>query len=306
MAPVNLASTIKAALETVRLAAEAKSIQVQTVFDPAVGKVLGDSARLQQVVWNLLSNAVKFTPDGGQVEIQLQPIGSQALIQVRDTGKGISPDFLPHVFEYFRQGDSTTTRTFGGLGLGLAIVRNLVELHGGTVFAESPGEGQGTTFTVRLPLIKDKSGTPKAESKSSPLTPEPSPLTGIRVLVVDDDADSREFFAFVLEQLGAQVSTVTSAGEAIATLERLQPNILLSDIGMPDMDGYMLMRQIRAMPPEQGGQILAIALTAYAGEIDRQQALAAGFQHHLAKPVEPNELLKVILKLLSSSQVSKG
>jgi CheY-like chemotaxis protein/two-component sensor histidine kinase len=298
MAPVNLASTIKAALETVRLAAEAKSIQIQTMFDPTIGQVLGDSARLQQVIWNLLTNAVKFTPDGGRVEIQLQPIGSQALIQVRDTGKGISPDFLPYVFEYFRQADATTTRTFGGLGLGLAIVRHLVELHGGTVQVDSPGEGQGATFTVRLPLIKDKSGRHKAEGNSSPLAPESSPLTGIRVLVVDDDTDSREFIAFVLEQLGAQVNTVTSAGEAIATLEQSQPNILLSDIGMPNMDGYMLMRQIRAMPPEQGGQILAIALTAYAGEIDRQQALAAGFQHHLAKPVEPNELVKVILNLL--------
>ncbi|MEW5861270.1 MAG: ATP-binding protein [Cyanobacteriota bacterium] len=297
MVPVNLASTIKAALETVRLAAEAKSIQIQTLFDPTIGQVLGDSARLQQVVWNLLTNAVKFTPEGGRVEIQLQRIGSQSQIQVRDTGKGISPDFLPHVFEYFRQADATTTRTFGGLGLGLAIVRHLVELHGGTVQVDSPGEGQGATFTVRLPLIKDKSAKHK-EGNSSPLTPEPSPLTGIRILVVDDDTDSREFFAFALEQLGAQVSTVTSAGEAIAFLEQSQPNILLSDIGMPDMDGYMLMRQIREMPPEQGGQILAIALTAYAGEIDRQQALAAGFQHHLAKPVEPNELVKVILNLL--------
>ena len=298
MAPVNLASTIKAALETVRLAAQAKSVQIQTVFDPTIGQVLGDSARLQQVIWNLLTNAVKFTPDRGRVEIQLQQIGSQALIQVRDTGKGISPDFLPYVFEYFRQADATTTRTFGGLGLGLAIVRHLVELHGGTVQVDSPGEGQGATFTVRLPLIKDKSSTHKAEGNSSPFTPESSPLTGIRVLVVDDDVDSREFIAFVLEQLGAQVSTVTSAGEAIASLEQLPPDILLSDIGMPDMDGYMLMRQIRAMPPEQGGQILAIALTAYAGEIDRQQALAAGFQHHLAKPVEPDELVKVILNLL--------
>jgi signal transduction histidine kinase len=298
MAPVNLASTIKAALETVRLAAEAKSVQIQTMFDPTIGQVLGDSARLQQVIWNLLTNAVKFTPDRGRVEIQLQQIGSQALIQVRDTGKGISPDFLPYVFEYFRQADATTTRTFGGLGLGLAIVRHLVELHGGTVQVDSPGEGQGATFTVRLPLIKDKSSTQKAEGNSSPFTPESSPLTGIRVLVIDDDVDSREFIAFVLEQLGAQVSTVTSAGEAIASLEQLPPDILLSDIGMPDMDGYMLMRQIRAMPPEQGGQILAIALTAYAGEIDRQQALAAGFQHHLAKPVEPDELVKVILNLL--------
>ncbi|MBD2014970.1 response regulator [Microcoleus sp. FACHB-53] len=298
MTPVNLAATIKAALETVRLAAEAKSIQIQTLFDPTIGQVLGDTARLQQVIWNLLTNAVKFTPEGGRVEVLLQQIGSQAQIQVRDTGKGISPDFLPHVFEYFRQADATTTRTFGGLGLGLAIVRHLVELHGGTVSADSQGEGQGATFTVRLPLIKDKSDRSKAEGNFSPLVPQSSPLSGIRVLVVDDDTDSREFFAFVLEQLGAQVSTVTSAGEAIAFLEQSQPNILLSDIGMPDMDGYMLMRQIRAMPPEQGGQILAIALTAYAGEIDRQQALAAGFQHHLAKPVEPNELVKVILNLL--------
>ncbi|XHX75860.1 MAG: ATP-binding protein [Stenomitos frigidus ULC029] len=273
VSPTDLVPTIQAAIETVRLAAEAKAIQLHTLLAPNVGFVSGDSDRLQQVVWNLLSNAVKFTPEGGQVEIRLARLGKQAQITVRDTGKGIVADFLPHVFDYFRQADATTTRTFGGLGLGLAIVRHLTELHGGTVEADSEGEGQGAIFTVRLPLLRDQSKRLSESDTASLLTALPSPLTGISVLIVDDDDSTREFVTFLLELRGARVIAVASAKEALIALTQCQPTILLSDIGMPEMDGYMLLRQIRTLPPEQGGQIPAIALTAYAGEINYQQAM---------------------------------
>jgi CheY-like chemotaxis protein len=212
---------------------------------------------------------------------------------VSDTGKGIPTDFLPYVFDYFRQADATTTRKFGGLGLGLAIVRHLVELHGGTVQADSPGEGQGATFTVRLPLLLSQT-----ESDRGNESPELSlDLQGIEILVVDDDVDTREFVAFLLEQYGAQVTAVGSAKEALVALTQSLPDVLLSDIGMPEMDGYMLMQQVRTLPTEQGGQIPAIALTAYAGEMNYQQALSAGFQRHMSKPVEPAELVDAIASL---------
>lgn len=295
--PVALTTTIEAAMETVRLAAQAKSIQIQSVIDSSVGLVAGDPNRLQQVVWNLLSNAVKFTPDGGRVEVRLECVDSQAQIQVIDTGKGISPDFLPHVFDYFRQSDSSITRVFGGLGLGLAIVRHLVELHGGTVWAESPGEDQGAIFTLRLPLQRIPSQT--QEDGTQPDCP--LDLSELKILVVDDDVDSREFVTFALEECGAVVTAVASAGEALAALALLKPDLLVSDIGMPEKDGYMLMREIRAMSPEQGGQIPAIALTAYAGESDCKQAVSAGFQRHLAKPVEPVELITMVATLIRGS-----
>ncbi|MEH2246855.1 hybrid sensor histidine kinase/response regulator [Nostoc sp.] len=302
MIPVNLASTIEAAMDTVRLAAEAKTIQIQTMLDP-IGKVLGDSARLQQVLWNLLSNAVKFTAPEGKVNVQLECIDAQAQITVSDTGKGIHPDFVPYVFDYFRQGDSTTTRKFGGLGLGLAIARHLVEMHGGTVSAESLGEDKGAIFTVKLPLIKD--GTiikDDTNSDSSTEVPVSSPLMGIQVLIVDDNTDTRDFFSFVLEQFGAIVTAVASGDEALQALTQSKPDILLSDIGMPEMNGYMLMQQVRTLEAEVGGkQIPAIALTAYAGEINQQQALTAGFQQHIVKPVAPEELLMAISNLVQST-----
>lgn len=291
---VDLAAIIQSAMETVRLAVEAKSIQIQHKLDPEVGQVSGDSARLQQIVWNLLSNAVKFTPEGGRVDVRLERHGTFAQITVSDTGQGISADFLPFVFDYFRQADSTTTRRFGGLGLGLAIVHHLVELHGGTVQADSPGEGQGAKFTVRLPLLCNLSQV-KQNSQSSELSVD---LSGVQVLFVDDDADTREFVAFLLEQAGAGVTTATTASEALAILKRSQPDVLISDIGMPDMDGYTLMRQVRALPLEQGGQIPAIALTAYAGEFNQQQALQAGFQQHISKPLEAEILLRMITNLI--------
>ncbi len=288
--PVDLAVTIKAATETVRLAAQAKSICLNTLLEPTVGQVSGDSSRLQQIVWNLLSNAVKFTPTGGRVDIRLESIGGQAMITVSDTGKGIKPEFLPYVFDYFRQADSTTTRTYGGLGLGLAIVRHLVELHGGTVKAESPGEGKGATFTVTLPLMK----VVPAKGEDNISSDESPNLDGLRILVVDDEKDTLELIVFILEGCGASVRAASSAAEALEALTTWQPDILLSDIGMPQMDGYMLMRQIRAMPPEQGGEIPAIALTAYAGETDQRQVLKAGFQKHLTKPIDPADLAVVI------------
>lgn len=294
VAPVNLAAMIEAARETVRLAAEAKHIQIQTTFNPISGTVSGDSNRLQQVVWNLLSNAVKFTPTGGRIDVQLEQVGMYAQIQVKDTGKGIKREFLPHVFDYFRQEDGTITRQFGGLGLGLAIVRHFTELHGGTVQADSLGQNLGATFTIRLPL-----NIVEPEPSSDDRDPESAAdLAGIQVLVVDDDADMRELAAFTLMQSGAQVATAASGTQALTFLNQSLPDLLLCDIGMPEMDGYALIRQIRKWSPEQGGTIPAIALTAYAGEINQQQALAAGFQMHISKPVEPDELVKAIARLL--------
>ncbi|WP_293126141.1 PAS domain-containing protein [Microcoleus sp. bin38.metabat.b11b12b14.051] len=292
--PVDLAGAIGAAIETVRLSAQVKSIEITTEFAPNVARVLGDAGRLQQVVWNLLSNSVKFTSSGGQIAVKLDRADNDAKITVTDTGKGIEPDFLPYVFDYFRQADSTITRKFGGLGLGLAIVRHLVELHGGTVKSDSLGEGQGATFTVRIPVMPLQPATIPAET-----APESSfNLSGIRVLAVDDDADARDLVVFVLEDCGASVTAVSSADAALAVLTQSVPDVLLSDIGMPHTDGYMLLRQVRALPPEQGGLVPAIALTAYAGEIDYRQALAAGFQRHISKPVEPDKLVQVMLDVL--------
>lgn len=295
VSPIDLTTTIRGAIETVRLAAEAKSIALEAELDANVGQVAGDSTRLQQVVWNLLSNAVKFTPNGGQVAVRLVQVDNQAQITVTDNGKGIPANFLPYVFDYFRQEDGATTRKFGGLGLGLAIVRHLVELHGGTVQAESGGEGLGATFTVRLPLMPIQSTV----SFDRPFSQASLNLDGIQVLVIDDEPDSREFVAFILEQAGASVTTASTASEGFLALTQSPPDILIGDIGMPDMDGYMLMQQIRSLPLEQGGQTKAIALTAYAAEFDRQQALQAGFQRHLAKPVEPDVLTREIVKLLN-------
>lgn len=297
---IDLAFTIKAALETVRLSAEAKSIQIQIRIEPNVGPVLGDPSRLQQVVWNLLTNAVKFTQPGGQVEIRLEQIDAPdtltayAQIVVSDTGKGISADFLPYVFDYFRQADGTTTRRFGGLGLGLAIVKHLVELHGGTVQADSPGGNQGATFIVKLPIIRT---TKHNSTDTSSSNPSIFNLDGLQILFVDDDRDSRELITFLLQQHGAEVTEVESAAEALCNLRETEFDLLISDIGMPDMDGYALVRQIRKHLLEQGRNIPAIALTAYAGAINQKQALAAGFQQHVTKPIEPDILLQTIWTL---------
>ncbi|MBW4540727.1 MAG: PAS domain S-box protein [Myxacorys chilensis ATA2-1-KO14] len=297
--PIDLRMVISAALETVHLSAEAKLLHIQTTLSPHVGMVMGDAGRLQQVVWNLLSNAVKFTPQGGQISITLTQTKAHAQLQVTDTGKGIQPDFLPHVFDYFRQEDGATTRKFGGLGLGLAIVQQIVELHGGTVAVDSLGEGLGATFTVQIPLA--------ARSRELP-APEPSfdltnDLSNIHVLVVDDEADSRDFVVFVLEQANAIVTSVSSGIEALQFIEQAIPDLVVSDIGMPEMDGYMLMQRVRSLDSlEPARQVPAIALTAYAGEFDRQQAIAAGFQQHIPKPVDPDKLLSAISALFPRSR----
>lgn len=300
--PVELVSVIEAALDTVRPAAEAKDIQIESQLEPSVGRVLGDPNRLQQVVWNLLSNAVKFTPKSGRVQVCLHLDHSHAQISVSDTGQGISPDFLPYVFDRFRQADSSSTRSHGGLGLGLAIVRHLVELHGGTVHAQSPGIKQGATFFVNLQRVAVARGASAPEQiqppvKNEVLTSNLPSLDGLRVLVVDDEADARELLITTLGQYGAEVTAVATVGEALEALQRLQPNVLVSDIGMPGEDGYALIRQVRALTVEQGGRIPAVALTAYARAEDRTQAMLAGFQLHVPKPVNPAELAAVIANL---------
>ncbi|MBW4525705.1 MAG: response regulator [Phormidium tanganyikae FI6-MK23] len=288
---IDLKTVVLAAIQTVSLAAEAKQIEIETTIEAEVGQLLGDAGRLQQVVWNLLSNAVKFTPEGGRVKVILTAEDSdQAKIIIRDTGKGITADALPFVFDRFWQEDSTNTRQFGGLGLGLAISRQIVELHGGTITAESVGEGQGATFTVRLPL---RAPVPVPVPIRSSVS-ENSTLEGLRILVVDDSPDSREYAKFVLSEAGSEVTGVDSAEAALKALSQQLPDVIVCDIGLPEINGYELIRQIRARPIEQGGKIPAIALTSYAGDYDQRRAIAAGFQRHLSKPVEPEQLVKSI------------
>jgi len=296
--PIDLAAVAEAAVDAVRTDAEAKQVRLEQVFELGEG-VQGDPARLQQVVWNLLANAVKFSPRGGRVLLRLARADGQAIISVRDEGEGIAPEFLPHIFEPFRQADGTSTRAYGGLGLGLAIVHDVVELHRGTIEVESKGKGQGATFTVKLPLVGAPSEAARGVARQPALPREefrPGPsLQGVRVLLVDDDAGARESVTAVLEQSGASVRAVESAAEAVETLEREPPDVLLSDIAMPGLDGYALLGQARARL--QGAQLPAAALTAYAGATDRTRALAAGFQAHLAKPVDPAELVAVVAQL---------
>ena len=291
---VDLVRVIKAAIETMRLAAAAKSIEIETQLDSTVGFVSGDPNRLQQVVWNLLSNAVKFTPRGGRITVRLQAIDSHAQIQVSDTGQGINPDFFPYIFDYFRQENSTTTRSVGGLGLGLAIVRHLIELHGGRIEAESDGIGEGATFTVTLPLMSEsQTQTEKSNSDGEGLD-----FTDVGILLVEDEVDTLDLLTIILEAYGARVEGVTSADEALAVFSQGQPDVLISDIGMPGMDGYELIRQVRELPPDRGGLIPAIALTAYAGERDHERALSAGFNRHLSKPIEPDQIVDAIATLI--------
>lgn len=305
--PLDLSLVVQAAVETVQLSAEAKNIRIISQLGDT--EILGDVDRLQQVLWNLLSNAIKFTPSGGRVEVTLKAIGGQAQIRVTDTGQGISADLLPYIFDRFRQGDSSTTKAKAGLGLGLSIVKHLVELHGGTIEAESPGEGQGATLTVRLPLQESLKLTRSSDLESGASSSEPVlSLAGLRILAVDDEIDTRELFKFVLESYGAEVLTVSSAREALSVLSQApdQYDVLISDIGMPQEDGYWLIRQVRlfeasrseSLSVETGGQIPAIALTAYANEVDRQQAIESGFQAHLAKPVEPVQLALLVANLV--------
>jgi signal transduction histidine kinase/ActR/RegA family two-component response regulator len=299
IAPVHLIPIIEDALETVQSAAAAKAIHIQPQLDDTPFQIPGDATRLKQVIWNLLSNAIKFTPQGGQVTIRLHYSDSLAQLQVMDTGMGISADFLPYIFDHFRQADSTTTRLFGGLGLGLAIAKQIVDMHGGTIQAISPGEGQGTTFTVQLPLMTTALESVKQDDDS--VTQDE--LQTIHVLVVEDDPDNLEMIAFTLQLYGAKVTTASSALDALDTLSRCKPDVFISDIGMSGMDGYKLMQHIRDLT--QTSHIPAIALTAYVSDSDQQQALASGFQAHLPKPMEPTQLIETILKVIEAQKASE-
>jgi PAS domain S-box-containing protein len=309
---IEMAHVVSDAVNTVSPAADAKHITIETSFDAEAGPVLGDANRLQQVVWNLLSNAVKFTPKNGSIEVSLQRVDSQTEISVRDSGEGISSDFLPYVFDRFRQGDGKTTRTHSGLGLGLAIVRQLVELHGGTVKAHSDGPGLGATFTLQLPVLSIKRA-PGSTARDLTLTRAkvtdelsmeyPPCLDGVRVLVVDDDSDTRQMLQAVLSECQADVFTASSAAEAIKEIERRKPDVLVSDLGMPKQDGYELIKEVRKMESaDNSTRIPALALTAYAKTEDRVRALAGGYQVHLSKPVEPAEFLLVVANLAGRVQ----
>ena len=299
---VELRPVIEAALEAVRPAALAKSIDLETALDPRAGPITGDPNRLQQVVWNLLSNAVKFTPQGGRVEIHLGKASPHVEIAVRDTGRGIAPEFLPHVFDRFQQADSSSTRVHGGIGLGLTLVKHLVELHGGTVTAESAGPDQGATFTVRLPMsvalvpvatVERPHVVRDAAIPATPLTR----LDGLLVLAIDDDADALSLLATILGRAGATVDLASTAAQGFDMLVAKPPDVLISDIEMPGEDGYSLIRRIRALDPEQGGRTPAIALTAYGRREDRLIAIAAGFSMHVPKPVDPAELTTLVAGL---------
>ncbi|MCA1555214.1 MAG: response regulator [Acidobacteria bacterium] len=303
--PVELSTIVEATIDTVRPMAEAKSIRVEPQLKTSHCMVAGDPARLQQVVWNLFSNAVKFTPEGGNVEVGLMCDEKHVELEVRDTGQGISEEFLPYIFDRFRQADGTTTRKHGGLGLGLAIVRHLVELHGGTIRAASDGNGQGSTFTLSLPLAPALSATGNGEptvstadaGEQSKSLAHATVLENLCILIVDDEADTRELIQEVLARQGAEVRAVGSAAEALQMLTEWSPDLLISDIGMPGQDGYELIKRVRKLDVEHHGQIPAVALTAYAGAEDRRRALAAGFQVHLAKPVDPKALIATAARL---------
>jgi signal transduction histidine kinase/ActR/RegA family two-component response regulator len=297
---VELATVVSNSIDVVRPAANAKGIRLSYECEPGAKTVSGDSARLQQVAWNLLSNAVKFTPDGGEVSVRLALDGARVRLAVSDTGKGIAAEFLPHVFDRFRQADSATTRAHGGLGLGLSIVRHLVELHGGAVQAESDGVGRGSTFSVTFPLAQSPacSCAPEVDGAAARgVVVRPEGLAGVRVLVVDDELDTRKLISTVIAPSGAEVTACATAGEALETLKTWRPHILMSDIGMPGEDGYAFIRQVRALPAERGGRTPAAALTAYARDEDRARALAAGYQLHIAKPFSPGDLIAAVSDL---------
>jgi signal transduction histidine kinase/ActR/RegA family two-component response regulator len=305
---VDLSAVIASVVESLRFMAEAKEIRITVTCNESIEAVEGDSSRLHQVVWNLLANAIKFTPSRGSVEIRLDREGSSVRLRVSDNGVGIPVEFLPHVFDQFRQADSSKSRKWGGLGLGLALVRHLVELHAGRVWAESAGEGQGATFTVDLPLLAkqhsdlniamDSTSLETQEDRTS-LESLPS-LVGRRVLIVDDDVDSLEMEAEIARQCQAYVLTARSASEAYELIQHQQLEALVADIGMPDEDGYALLRKVRELSPERGGRIPAVALSGYANEEDRRQAALVGFQFHLSKPVNPRQFVTVLASLLKS------
>jgi len=305
---IELPPIIEAAMDSVRPAAAAKNIKLESSIGAEANKIYGDADRLQQVIWNLLTNAIKFTPKEGSVRVQAEKMGSGDLeLTVVDTGSGISKEFLPYVFDRFRQGDAGTTKLHGGLGLGLSIVRQLIELHGGTVRVESEGEGKGATFIVSLPVapvIANKDDFESAEVSRDEGTSElRTILEGSRVLIVDDEQDTRELVKAILEHTGFEVITSSSAAEALVALEKFRPHALVCDVGMPGEDGYTLISRVRVLPPERGGQTPAVALTSYVRGVDRQRALNSGFQAHLAKPVDSGELISVLTHLMKNTGI---
>jgi PAS domain S-box-containing protein len=297
--PVSLIAVVEAALETVTATAASKGLKLVTALDASSASIWGDPVRLQQVMVNLLSNAIKFTPTGGRVDVRLEGDKSTARITVSDTGQGIRSDFLPRLFDPFLEADSTSTRAHGGLGLGLAIVRNMVKLHKGTVEAHSMGEGKGATFTVWLPLLAGRVAHPIERAALEP-APEAASLKGVRVLIVDDDADSRNFLRWTLTQAGAETEVVATGADALTALGQGSHDLLLSDIAMPGLDGHELIRHVRATPDDRAQDIPAIALTAFASKDDAALARAAGFHMHLAKPVDPAELVRAIARLVKA------
>jgi CheY-like chemotaxis protein len=308
--PLNVEKLLRDAIASVMPAIEAKNLQLQTVIDSDVGFVLGDADRLQQVVWNLLSNAVKFTPRGGRMQVRLERVNSQIDIVVTDSGIGISADFLPHIFERFRQADAGPTRRHGGLGLGLAIAKHLIEMHGGAISAMSQGHGMGSTFRVTLPSILPVAD-PQIEERRGHQTAavhhaavKLGDLTGLRVLAVDDDPDAVRLLSDILEAAGAEVTAVQSAAEALQKLETERPHVLVADLAMPDTDGFDLIRQIRCLPDGELRDIPAAALTAFARAGDRAKSLRSGYQIHLAKPIDPTELVAAVGGLAGRQSVN--
>jgi signal transduction histidine kinase/ActR/RegA family two-component response regulator len=298
------ATVIEAAVDALRPAAEARGIRLQAVLDPRAGPVSGDPDRLQQIVWNLLSNAVKFTPRGGRVQVRLERVNSHVEIVVTDTGPGISAELLPYVFDRFRQADSSSQRAHGGLGIGLALVKNLVELHGGTVHAASDGIGTGATFTVKLPLMLHVE--PAAEAAGAAWRMPPlSSLGGLSLLVLDDDTDALDLFATVLRQAGAEVRTARSVREALEMLATWEPDVIISDIEMPAENGYAFIRRLRGGEVPHGERIPAVAVTAYGGVSERIKIVSAGFDSYVAKPVEPDELAAIIGRLVTRARATR-
>ncbi len=295
--PVSLAAAVQSACEAVRLAADAKSIEIAVDAADGMPPVMGDPGRLEQIVWNLLSNAVKFTPRGGTVFVDVGVDGAWASIRVRDSGQGIPQDFLPYIFDRFRQGDTGTNRSHGGLGLGLSIVRHLAEIHGGSVAAKSDGPGKGATFTVRLPLEHVGKATPDASPEDTSASNAPISLEGIRVLVVDDDRDTRELIVEMLSERRGEAAAASSMTEGLRAIRAFRPHVIVSDIGMPTDDGYAFVERLRSLDASEGGRIPAVALTAFAAPQDRERALKAGFNAYMAKPVESSELATLITKL---------
>jgi CheY-like chemotaxis protein/anti-sigma regulatory factor (Ser/Thr protein kinase) len=298
--PVDPASVIEESVQTIRPAAEAKGVSLGADLPSEIGQITGDPARLQQIVWNLLSNAIKFTPQGGRIEARLERVDPHIRITVSDTGKGISDDFMPYVFDRFHQSDTSSVRRHGGLGLGLSLAKYLVELHGGTIEAESAGEGQGATFKVTLPVRAVAS--PIGEGDGAPAAKSSGELAGVRALVVDDEDDARELLKSALENYGADVIAVSSAPEAYELITETpppeRPDVMVADIGMPEEDGYSLIRRLREWEDAHDAYTPAVALTAYGRVEDRVSALKAGFQMHVAKPVDPDELAIVILSFV--------